>query len=101
MPHLGICLRFTLQISFILSGWILHTGEERSKGSSGVPFLQFESSKHEKGWVVSGGGILFSISLNIQLEKILGKNSDWPRLVSVAFSGPIRNLFPEERRDVC
>lgn len=34
------------------------------------------------------------------VRKILGKNSDWPGLVSVAVSGPIRDLLPEEGMDL-
>lgn len=101
LPQLGLWPSFSLQISFILSSHFLHMEEERRTGNSRLPFLLFESQKGEKGM----GGEQWQQCLFHQLEDpvriILGKNSDWPGLVSMAVSEPIRDLFPEERRDEC
>lgn len=40
----------------------------------------------------------FSSQLENPVRKILGKNSDWPGLISVAVPGPIRSLSQEKGR---
>lgn len=83
LPQLGLCSRLSLQIRFILSGQLLQVEEERSRGSSQLPFLLSEPPKWEKGWAVDHDGILFSTSWKIQLEN----PREGSRLARLRFNG--------------